>query len=172
MADNPATSAMDTEENAEPQVTITIKSGSDQKIVLTLPLSTTVGDLKTKLASSEHADVPVDRQRLIFSGRILKDPDTLEAVKVKDGNTIHLVKSAASNARQNPATASPSSTAASTGPAPAMPNMAAGTGNSPFAQLTGARHAGFHGLPGAEMFGPDGGVCYSARRDAILSDMS
>lgn len=160
MADNPATSAMDTEENAEPQVTITIKSGADQKIVLTVPLSITVGDLKAKLAAPEHADVPVERQRLIFSGRILKDHDTLEAVKVKDANTIHLVKSAASNARQNPANASPAGTGANVGTAaqPAVPSMAAGTGNSPFAQLTGARHAGFHGLPGAEMFGPDGGV--------------
>lgn len=164
MAEQSATSAMDVEESAEPQVTITIKSGADQKITLTTPLSTTVGDLKAKLATPERADVSVERQRLIFSGRILKDHDTLDTVKVKDGNTIHLVKSAASNVRQNPANASSPSTNTTAGATPAVPNMAAGTGNSPFAQLTGARHAGFHGLPGAEMFGPDGGVSFSTLR--------
>ncbi|KAF2093379.1 hypothetical protein NA57DRAFT_48287 [Rhizodiscina lignyota] len=168
MADsNPATAA---DEAPEPQVTINVKSGSDQKHVFTLPLSTTIGDLKSKLSSSEYADLPADRQRLIFSGRILKDHDTLEQVKVKDGHTIHLVKSAASNARQNPAS-SPSAGASSAGttPTPAVPtNIAAGTGNSPFAQLTGARHAGFHGLPGAEMFGPDGGMGAPPDPEAML----
>lgn len=157
MADsNPAAAA---DEAPEPQVTFNVKSSSDQKHVFTLPFSTTVGDLKSKLSSSEHADIPADRQRLIYSGRILKDADTLADVKVKDGMTIHLVKSAASNARQYPASSSSGTTSDGVGATPAVPtNIAAGTGNSPFAQLTGARHAGFHGLPGAEMFGPDGGV--------------
>lgn len=148
MADNsPAT-----DEAPEAQVTFNVKSSSDQKHTFTLPLSTTVGDLKTRLAQPEYAAVPADRQRLIYSGRILKDGDTLEQAKVKDGNTVHLVKSAASNARQNPS-------GAQTSPAAQVPtNIAAGTGNSPFAQLTGARHAGFHGLPDVGLFGPDGGV--------------
>lgn len=153
MADNaPATEP--TEEGSVAQVTFNVKSGSEQKHVLTLPLSTTIGDVKEKLSKPEYADIGVDRQRLIFSGRILKNEDTLEQAKIKDGHTVHLVKSAASNAR---AAGEQSSGAA---PAPNVPtNMAAGTGNSPFAQLTGARHAGFHGLPDAGMFGPDGGVC-------------
>jgi ubiquilin len=155
----------------ETQVTFNIKSSSDAKYVLTIPASTTVADLKAKLSTSEYADIPVERQRLIYSGRVLKDPDTLAATKIKDGHTVHLVKGAASNARQNPANQGSSSSAA-TGATPAVPqvptNLATGTGNNPLAGLTGARYAGFHGLPGADMFGPDGGVSrhYQPQRTA------
>jgi ubiquilin len=154
MADDATTSA------EEGQVTFNVKAANDQKHVLTLPSTTTVSDLKQKLSSSEYADIPPERQRLIYSGRVLKDPDTLGGVKVKDGHTIHLVKGAASNARQNPANQGTASTSSGTGtPTPQVPtNIAAGTGNNPLAGLTGARYAGFHGLPSMDMFGADGGV--------------
>lgn len=141
---------------AEPQVTFTIKASNDQKFVLTLPVSTSIADLKAKLSTSEYADVPTERIRLIYSGRVLKDGDNLGTYKVVDGNTIHMVKGAASNARQNPASSS-SATGTPAAP-PVVPNMAAGTGNNPLAGLTGARYAGFHNLPNASMFGSDGGV--------------
>jgi ubiquilin len=145
-------------------ITFTVKSSTDAKFTLTLPLSTPVSELKEKLSSSEYADTPAERQRLIYSGRVLKDSETLESYKIKDGHTIHLVKSAASNQRQNPAAQStstaPAAAAGTTGqPATGVPtNLAAGTGNNPLAGLTGARYAGFAQLPGAGLFGPDGGV--------------
>ena len=145
----------------EAPITFNIKSSSDAKYVLTMSLSLTVLDLKTKLADPEYAGIEPERQRLIYSGRVLKDPDTLGSYKIKEGNTIHLVKGAASNQRQNPA--SSSSAAANLGSAPATgvpTNIAAGTGNNPLAGLTGARYAGFVQLPGAGMFGPDGGVSF------------
>jgi ubiquilin len=142
-------------------ITFNVKASNDAKFTLTLPPSTTVSDLKNKLASSEYADTPAERQRLIYSGRVLKDNETLATYKIKDGHTIHLVKSAASNQRQNPAPQS-SSTTPGTAANPSVPgvptNIAAGTGNNPLAGLTGARYAGFAQLPGAGMFGPDGGV--------------
>ncbi|KAF2494183.1 hypothetical protein BU16DRAFT_464517 [Lophium mytilinum] len=142
----------------ETQVTFNVKSSSDAKYVLTVPASITVADIKTKLSGSDYADLPVERQRLIYSGRVLKDHDTLASVKIKDGHTVHLVKGAASNARQNPANHG-SSTTSSTPAAPQVPtNLATGTGHDPLAGLTGARYAGFHGLPGADTFGPDGGM--------------
>ena len=146
----------------ETPITFHIKSSADAKYDITMPLSATVLDLKTKLAGSEYADIPPDRQRLIYSGRVLKDSDTLATNKIKEGHTIHLVKGAASNQRQNPANApaSTSSTPSGAGQAPtgAPTNLAAGTGNNPLAGLTGARYAGFAQLPNASMFGPDGGV--------------
>ena len=152
MADDAATSTEDT------QVTFNVKAANDQKHVLTLPTSTTVADVKAKLSTPEFVDLPAERQRLIYSGRVLKDHDTLSGVKIKDGHTVHLVKGAASNARQNPAN-SGSSTEAGGAPVSQVPtNIAAGTGNNPLAGLTGARYAGFHGLPSADMFGADGGV--------------
>lgn len=147
----------------ETPITFNVKSSSDAKYVLTVPLTLTVLDLKQKLSGSEYADIPPERQRLIYSGRVLKDPDTLASYKIKEGNTVHLVKGAASNQRQNPANQGSSTTQPSTGSTPAATgvpnNIAAGTGNNPLAGLTGARYAGFAQLPGAGMFGPDGGVC-------------
>ena len=122
----------------------------------------TVLDLKSKLAGDDYEKVPADRQRLIYSGRVMKNEEPLSTYKIKAGNTVHMVKSAQSNAAQSPANAS--STATSTpGSAPraaaGVPtNMAAGTANNPLAGLTGARYAGHMGLPGMEMFGADGGV--------------
>lgn len=147
----------------EAPITFNVKSSSDAKYVLTLPLNLTVLDLKQKLSSSEYADIPPERQRLIYSGRVLKDPDTLASYKIKEGNTVHLVKGAASNQRQNPAsqgsTTTPGGNDSATASTGVPTNIAAGTGNNPLAGLTGARYAGFAQLPGAGMFGPDGGVC-------------
>jgi ubiquilin len=114
----------------------------------------TVLDLKTKLAGEDLENIPVERQRLIYSGRVMKNDDALSTYKIKNNNTIHMVKSAASNQQPNQ---TPTASASTATPAPA--NMAAGTANQPFAGLTGARYAGFgNGLPGLDMFGPDGGV--------------
>ncbi|KAF2177674.1 hypothetical protein K469DRAFT_602507 [Zopfia rhizophila CBS 207.26] len=164
MADDAAASTEDA------QVTFNIKSGNDQKYVITVPAIMTVADLKAKLSTSEYADLPIERQRLIYSGRVLKDPDTLASAKIKDGHTVHLVKGAASNARQNPVNQGASASGTSS-PAPQIPTMATGTGNNPLAGLTGARYAGFHGLPGADMFGPDGGMGPPPDQEQLLEMM-
>ena len=149
----------------ETPITFNIKSSSDAKYVITLPLTTTVLDLKTKLSGSDYADLPTDRQRLIYSGRVLKDADTLASYKIKEGNTVHLVKGAASNQRQNPANSgTPNASASGNQAATGVPtNLAAGTGRDPLAALTGARYAGYAQMPNANMFGPDGGVCFVFR---------
>lgn len=147
-------------DESEQQLTFTVKSSNDAKYAVTIAASCTVSQLKEKLATSDFADIPTERQRLIYSGRVLKDPETLASYKIKDGNTIHLVKGAESNNRQNPANQGGSTPVAGAGTAANVPsNIAAGTGaHNPLAQLTGARYAGFHQLPGADMFGADGGV--------------
>ncbi|KAF1851429.1 uncharacterized protein K460DRAFT_362174 [Cucurbitaria berberidis CBS 394.84] len=167
MADDAATSAEDA------QITFNVKAANDQKHVITLPSTTTVADIKAKLSTPEFADIPAERQRLIYSGRVLKDGDTLSSVKIKDGHTVHLVKGAASNARQNPANqGTASTTGGSSTPTPQVPtNIAAGTGNNPLAGLTGARYAGFHGLPGMDTFGPDGGMGPPPTADSMLELM-
>jgi len=115
---------------------------------VSLPPTATIIELKEKLAGL--ADVPVDRQRLIYSGRVMKNDETLETYKVKSGNTVHMVKGAASNAAANPANASSSTPRAA-------PRLASG-GNDPLNNITGARYAGHVQLPRPEMFGPDGGM--------------
>jgi ubiquilin len=137
-------------------VTFHVKSAGGAKYTLTLPLSTTAIDLKNKLATEEYANVPASAQRLIYSGKVLKDGDTLATHSVKEGNTMHLVKSAASNQRQNPAAQQSTPNAGSTNSTPQVAgvpqNLASGTGNDPLAGLTGARYAGFTQLPSASMF--------------------
>ncbi|KAK8229191.1 deubiquitination-protection protein dph1 [Phyllosticta capitalensis] len=154
---------------AEEQVTFNVKSSNEAKYTLTVPRSTTVADLKAKLSTSEYADTPADRQRLIYSGRVLKDPDTLDRYKIKDGHTVHMVKSAASNVRQNPSSQGSSTTVPGAGQRSNVPtNIATGTGHDPLAGLTGARYAGLMGLPGANAFGPDGGMGAPPNTDEIL----
>ncbi len=159
----------------EAPVTFHVKSSSDARYTLTVPRSMTVLELKGKLAGSEYSNFPADRQRLIYSGRVLKDPDTLGSYNIKEGNTIHLVKSAASN--QSTGGAGSSSAAASSGSGsaagstlPAPVNLATGPGNDPLAGLTGARYAGLAQLPGAQMFGPDGGVSLALLAPLALLD--
>ncbi|KAI0388412.1 ubiquitin-domain-containing protein [Xylariaceae sp. FL0594] len=141
--------------SADPQITFKVKTAGDRQHTITMPESATVAALKAKLAGSDFEDIPPERQRLIYSGRVLKNDETLASYKIKPGNTIHLVKSAASN----PPPPQTSSSSASAPPAPQIPtNMAAGTANNPLAGLTGARFAGLTNLPSADMFGPDGGM--------------
>lgn len=146
MADN-------AESSGDAQVTFKVKTSSDTTHSITMSEAATVLELKTKLAGQDLENVPVERQRLIYSGRVMKNDDPLSNYKIKHNNTIHMVKSAASNQTQ-PASASSTSTP------PAVPtNMASGTANNPLAGLTGARYAGHQiNLPGLDMFGPDGGM--------------
>ena len=170
MADE--TAAASTSEETEQQITFNVKSSGEQKYVLTMPLSQTIADVKQKLSTSEYASLPPERQRLIYSGRVLKDNDTVGSCKIKDGNTVHLVRGAESNSRQNPANQPGSAAVPPVAGQPAnnVPsNFATGTGASnPLAQLTGARYAGFHGLPGMDAFGADGGMGAPPSQDDIL----
>ncbi|KAI0881297.1 uncharacterized protein GGS22DRAFT_172865 [Annulohypoxylon maeteangense] len=155
------------EGSSDPQVTFKVKTSGDTQHTITMAETATVSDLKTKLAGEEFENIPIERQRLIYSGRVMKNEEPLSTYKIKSGNTVHLVKSAASNP-----TPAPANTAAATPAAPQIPtNMAAGTANNPLAGLTGARYAGLTGLPSADMFGPDGGMVGSMMDEDQLANM-
>ncbi|OTB19055.1 hypothetical protein K445DRAFT_313925 [Daldinia sp. EC12] len=158
-----------TEGSSDPQITFKVKTSGDKQHTITMAETATVSDLKNKLAGAEFEDIPIDRQRLIYSGRVMKNEEPLSTYKIKNGNTVHLVKSAASNPTPAPAS---STTSSSTPPAPQIPtNMAAGTANNPLAGLTGARYAGLTNLPSADMFGPDGGMVGSMMDEEQLANM-
>ena len=147
----------DTSESSggDAQITFKVKTSGDSTHTITMSQAATVLDLKTKLSGADFENIPVERQRLIYSGRVLKNDDTLGSYKIKPNNTIHMVKSAASNPSQPPASSTPT-------PQAIPSNMASGTANNPLAGLTGARYAGHQiNLPGMDMFGPDGGVSAS-----------
>ncbi|RFU23693.1 hypothetical protein B7463_g12644, partial [Scytalidium lignicola] len=153
---------------ADPQVTFKVKTSNDGNHTITMAETATVLDLKNKLAGDDYEKVPAERQRLIYSGRVMKNEEPLSTYKIKPGNTVHMVKSAQSNVAQNPAGASTAGSAPRA--TPAVPtNMAAGTANNPLAGLTGARYAGHMGLPGMEMFGADGGMGAPPSEDQIAT---
>ncbi|KAL2271031.1 hypothetical protein VTJ83DRAFT_402 [Remersonia thermophila] len=152
MADNAEAGS---DAGAETQVTFKVKCPNDKMHTITMAESATVLDLKTKLAGSDYEDVPPERQRLIYSGRIMKDSDALSVYKIKHNNTVHMVKSA----RSNPAPASTSASNSTPAPAAAPQAMAAGThAGDVLAGLTGARYAGLANLPSLDSFGPDFGM--------------
>jgi ubiquilin len=39
---------------------------------------------------SPKGDVPAAKQRLVYSGKVLKDTETLESYKLKEGRTVHM----------------------------------------------------------------------------------
>lgn len=158
-------------------ISLTIKSSGDTKHEVSVAPSATVLELKQQIETK--ADVPADRQRLIYSGKVLKDAETLSSYKVQSGHTIHLVKSAAkaaAGAGAGAGAASASTLNASLGSPPAAAGVpsqiAAGQGSfNPLADLTGARYAGYSQLPSASMFGPDGGMNQNVPDPEQLSQM-
>ncbi|KAL1917819.1 uncharacterized protein VTP21DRAFT_3653 [Calcarisporiella thermophila] len=81
------------------KVNLTIKCSNDTKYQIEIETSKTVLELKQAIA--EKSDTAVERQRLIYSGRVLKDADTLESYKIQDGHTIHMVRSGASSGQSS-----------------------------------------------------------------------
>jgi ubiquilin len=162
-------------------ITINIKSSGDNKYELVIDPSITILELKQEIATK--ADVTPDRQRLIYSGKVLKDGDTVESYKIQSGHTIHLVKSAAARATAGSGSGSDAGTTSTSPSAGATTgtntdgagvpsSIASGQGSfNPLADLTGARYAGYTQLPSASMFGPDGGMNSAMPDPEQLSQM-
>lgn len=137
------------------QITFKVKCSGDKNHTVTIAESATVLQLKTLLAGEEYENIAPEQQRLIYSGKVMKDDELLSTYKIKHMNTVHMVK--------RPASAATASSGSTSAPAqPAIPqNMAAGTpSNNLLAGLTGARFAGHVPLPSRDLFGPDGGVSH------------
>ncbi|CAG8673189.1 10605_t:CDS:2 [Dentiscutata heterogama] len=116
-----------------PEITINVKCSNDQKYSVTIDTSKTV--LEFKQAIAEKCDTTADRQRLIYSGRVLKDNDTLETYKIAEGHTVHMVKSSApSGSSQAQAQASQQTQSATTGNTQ-TPQQPTGISPNPFAQF-------------------------------------
>ncbi|KAL0952033.1 hypothetical protein HGRIS_008677 [Hohenbuehelia grisea] len=81
------------EEQSSPEIQINVKGPSELKLQINISTDKTVLELKQAIAAK--SDVEADRQRLIYSGRVLKDEDALTVYKIQTAHTIHMVKGAA-----------------------------------------------------------------------------
>ncbi|KAI5983306.1 hypothetical protein EDC04DRAFT_2915053 [Pisolithus marmoratus] len=125
---------------ASSEIQINVKGPSELKLQISISTDKTVLELKQAIAAK--SDVEADRQRLIYSGRVLKDEDLLSVYKIQSSHTIHMVKGAARS--------SGSSTQPTTTP-PTLPTMQ--TGQNPHDPLTQLNsHLGFGALAGFNPF--------------------
>jgi len=101
--------ADDDEEKEMATITVHVKTPKEKKSI-SVGDKSSVKDFKAKI-SPEFNNTPVDQLCLIFSGKIMKDHETLETHNIKDGMTVHLVirsggtsggSSNQSSAQQNP----------------------------------------------------------------------
>lgn len=158
-------------------LSIHIKASGDKKYTVQVDPEATIEDLKAIISAA--ADIAPERQRLIYSGKVLKDHETVLFYKIQDGHTVHMVMGAA-KAAQAPAAAAPAASAATPATSAASSsggdvptNISTGTGLfNPLADLTGARYAGYTQLPLASMFGPDGGMGAFLSPEQMSSIMS
>ncbi|EIW87458.1 hypothetical protein CONPUDRAFT_116729 [Coniophora puteana RWD-64-598 SS2] len=132
------------------EIHINVKGPSELKLQITIATDKTVLELKQAIA--EKSDVEAERQRLIYSGRVLKDEDALSVYKIQSSHTIHMVKGVARSAGA-PSTA-PSAGVTQPTPAQQLPTMQ--TGQNPHDPLTQLNsHLGFGAMgsfnPFAEM---------------------
>lgn len=122
------------------EIQIHVKGANELKLQITIKTDKTVQELKHAIA--EKTDAPADRQRLIYSGKVLKDEEPLSNYKIQSGHTIHMVKSAAKSG------GSSSTSAASP---PPLPQMQAGQNpHDPLTQLNS--HLGFGAMAGFNPF--------------------
>lgn len=77
---------------------INVQASHDKKFSIEVEAADGMADLREKIGS--HQGVPPEELRLIFSGRILKEGDTVASLKMVEGNTIHMVRSAGSGAKK------------------------------------------------------------------------
>lgn len=154
-------------------ITVQIKSGQN-KWEVTVDPESTVSSFKEEI--SKVSEIPASSQRLIYSGKILKDDQTLQFYKLQDGHSVHLVKSSKGPANPSggsgtsnvPSSSGTGNATATTG---APSNLSAGQsgGFNPLADLTSARYAGFTSLPSADIFGPDGGATNMPNQEDLLN---
>lgn len=87
-------------------ISITVQATNEPKLSLTHldPSTTRIADLKERIVMALAPKEPTigpGNIRLIYAGRILKDGQSLEEAGIKDGHTIHMVKSGISSSNKN-----------------------------------------------------------------------
>lgn len=154
--------------NSVATMQVNVQASHDKKFPLEVVLSDSTDELKKKIGASQ--DIPPEEIRLIFSGRILKDTDTVESLKMTEGNVLHMVRSAKA---AKPAATNPAPQAAQPPVIPSLPTQGgAASGMSPnnLAQMFGGMGmpSGFGGGSGSG----DGDMASMMNNPAMQSMMN
>jgi hypothetical protein len=75
--------------DSEETITVKIRTLDFNQFDIPVTLSMLVGELKEKI--SQRIDVPSDRQRLIYQGKLLKNSDNLASYRLGQGHVIQLI---------------------------------------------------------------------------------
>ncbi|KAJ8082806.1 hypothetical protein PM082_008662 [Marasmius tenuissimus] len=132
------------DESPSSEIQINVKGmarPNELKLQITIATDKTVAELKEAIA--KQSDVEAARQRLIYSGRVLKDEDLLSVYKIQSSHTIHMVKGAARAGASTSTSSQPTSQP--------LPTMQSGQNPSdPLTQLNS--HMGFGAMAGLNPF--------------------
>jgi len=141
-------------------ISINVKTSTEGKYTVDVedPATTSVLDFK-KLIQTQSG-IEVEQQRLIYSGKVLKDPDMLATYKIESGHTVHLVKGGTAPPRSSqPSVSAASPQAAPTSPSrPAAAPSATAQAPNPMAAMNPMLAAMLGGAPGAMPQPPAGGA--------------
>ncbi|WVQ78129.1 hypothetical protein IAT38_000210 [Cryptococcus sp. DSM 104549] len=159
---------------AASDITITVKGPSELKLSLTISPEKNVAELKELVASK--CDVEKDRQRLIYSGKVLKDEESISSYKIQNGHTIHMVKGAAKPAA---GAAGAGASGSSSQQVPRLPQMGTGlnVGGNPIDNVENIHHglAGFNpfaGMQGMENLNDPNAMTNMMQSPEFLRSMS
>ncbi|KAG6889255.1 hypothetical protein C0995_002468 [Termitomyces sp. Mi166 len=135
------------DESPAHELQINIKGPSELKLQIAITADKSVRELKEAIAAKSDVEAP--RQRLIYSGRVLKDDDPLSTYKIQSGHTIHMVKGAASSSSSSSATTSTQD--GGSAPRQQLPTMQTGQlPSDPLTQLNS--HRGWGAMAGVNPF--------------------
>eukprot|EP01147_Barroeca_monosierra_P000465 gene465-3798_t len=115
-------------------IQVVIKMLSGRSFTISCPPNVTTAQLKELI--QPEANIPVDQQRLVYSGKILKDSDELQARGFKSGHTLHVVSTPKRTSAPPPQPFQPTSQApASSSSSFSSASPASSPQADPFAQL-------------------------------------
>ncbi|CEH15302.1 Ubiquitin-like protein [Ceraceosorus bombacis] len=136
------------------EISVNIKGPSELRLSVKIATDATIRQLKEKI-QEQKPEVTAESQRLIYSGKVLKDDETVAFYKLVNGHTIHMVRSASRSAPTtgNPSTGSAPSASSTNASGSSAANSAAqgvpanfGAGqqfaNNPLSALNRADYAG------------------------------
>ncbi|KAL6705409.1 UV excision repair protein rad23 [Coniothyrium glycines] len=148
---------------------ITFKDLKQNKFVIDAEPSETIGQLKSKIHAEKGWDVP--QQKLIYSGKILQDANTVESYNIEEKGFIVCMVSkpkplAATSSKAPPSTPAPSVVQTPAAPAAPAPSSAS-TQNAPATPSPApAQHAA-----GGTQFNDPSALTMGGEREAAITNM-